>query len=84
MKTTIELPDALAREAKALAHEQGVTLRELVVDGLRSEVERRGHPSLRVDFQFPTFGGDGLRPGVDWADVVELSYEDPSTQGPVT
>ena len=84
MKTTIELPDALAREAKALAHEQGVTLRELVVDGLRSELERRGNASVRVDFQFPTYGGDGLRPGIDWADAVELSYEDPATQGPAT
>jgi hypothetical protein len=76
MKTTIELPDALALEAKTVAHEQGVTLRELVVEGLRGELERRAGGRLRVDFHFPTFGGDGLRPGVDWADVVELSYED--------
>jgi hypothetical protein len=76
MKTTIELPDALASEAKALAHQQGTTLRELVVDGLRSELERRSRSTERVDFVFPTFGGDGLRPGVEWADLVELSYED--------
>ena len=76
MKTTIELPDALAEEAKALAHNQGVTLRELVVDGLRSELERRTRATARVDFQFPTFGGGGLRPGIEWADLVDLSYED--------
>jgi hypothetical protein len=76
MKTTIEVPDALAVEAKALAHRQGVTLRELVVEGLRAEVERRSQPATRVDFHFPTFGGDGLRPGVEWADLVDLSYED--------
>ena len=76
MKTTIELPDALAAQARELAHEQGVTLRELVVEGLRGELERRAAGRPRVDFAFPAFGGDGLRPGVDWSDVVELSYED--------
>jgi hypothetical protein len=81
MKTTIELPDALAQEAKALAHVQGVTLRELVVEGLRSELDRRSRSNTRVDFQFPTFGGDGLRPGVEWADLVELSYDESSPQG---
>lgn len=37
MKTTIDLPDALAAEARAVARAQGASLRELVVAGLRSE-----------------------------------------------
>ena len=81
MKTTIEIPDALAHEAKALAHAQGTTLRELVVEGLRGELERRTSHQARVDFVFPTHGGDGLHPGVQWADLVELSYDDTTTQG---
>ena len=34
MKTTFELPDAMARQAKILAAERRVTLRELVLQGL--------------------------------------------------
>lgn len=34
MKTTIELPDALARKVKLLAAERGTTLRGLVLQGL--------------------------------------------------
>ena len=34
MKTTIELPDAIARKAKLLAAERQTTLRALVVEGL--------------------------------------------------
>jgi hypothetical protein len=40
MKTTVELPDQLAREAKAFAREHGVTLRELIERGLRAELAR--------------------------------------------
>ena len=60
MKTTIDLPDALANEAKTLAASTGTTLRDLVVAGLRSEVERRSRPAT-VDFVFPTVAGRGLR-----------------------
>ena len=80
-KTTIELPDAPALEAKTVAHQQGVTLRELVVEGLRTEIERRTQTTARVDFHFPTHGGDGLRPGVEWADLVALSYNDTTPSG---
>lgn len=66
MKTTIELPDALADEARRLARETGTTLRELVISGLRHEL-RVGRETPRVDFVFPTFAGSGL--------VAELSPE---------
>lgn len=72
MKTTIELPDALADEARAVAHEHGTTLRELVVEGLRSEVARRRRPRTPVDFHFPTARGEGLV--VPAPDVLATSY----------
>lgn len=77
MKTTIEVPDALAAEAKAVARDQGTTLRDLVVQGLRSEVERRRSPAQRVDFVFPTVDGRGLRPDVDPAHLTDLAYDLP-------
>lgn len=74
MKTTIELPDALAAEAKALAAATGTTLRDLVVAGLRHEVatRRQGH---RVDFDFPTVGGSGIVVDLAPGEVIARSYE---------
>lgn len=74
MKTTIDLPDALAREAKSLARSQHVSLRELVVDGLRKEVERRSRKTEEADFHFTTADGDGLHPDIDPASVIDVSY----------
>lgn len=77
MKTTIELPDSLARDAKALARKQGVTLRELVVNGLRHEIESRSAPPVPVDFCFPAVTGEGLYPGVDPSQLTSLAYDLP-------
>lgn len=75
MKTTIEVPDALAREAKSLAAEQGVTLRELVVSGLRAEIARRTSTVEHRDFVLHTVGGRGLRPDVDPRGLTDLAYD---------
>ena len=40
MKTTIDLPDELFREAKVLAARRNTTFRELVIDGLQVVKER--------------------------------------------
>lgn len=77
MKTTIELPDALACAAKKFAREQGTTLRDLVVEGLRAEVERRSSVH-RVDFQFRTVAGEGLRVNVEPRRLTDLAYDLPT------
>jgi len=74
MKTTIELPNALAAEARALAREQNTTLRELMVEGLRAEIERRHATAPRIDFFFTTSGGDGLTPGLEMDEAMAMSY----------
>ncbi len=73
MKTTVELPDALAEEAKRVAQEQGVSFRELMVSGLRAEIERRRDVAT-VDFVFPTVGGRGLAIDVNPDEVTHRSY----------
>lgn len=77
MKTTIDLPDELVGQVKALARESGTTMRELMVDGLRSELERRRSAVVRPDFVFHTVAGDGLRPDVDPTDQTRLAYDLP-------
>lgn len=75
MKTTIELPDALAAEARDFARERHTTLRDLVVEGLRAELTRRRAPGPRVDFIFPTVRGKGLQAGVEPDHLTELAYD---------
>jgi hypothetical protein len=45
MRTTLDLPDEFLRRAKIAAVERGSTLRQLVIDALRREME--GGPTRR-------------------------------------
>jgi hypothetical protein len=40
MKTTVEMPDALFRKAKATAAERGIPLKDLLADALREHLHR--------------------------------------------
>ncbi len=78
MKTTIEIADALAREAKDLARTRGETLRTLVESGLRRELDaHRTDDAGASAFRLRTAGGDGLRPGVDAARLTDYAYTVP-------
>jgi hypothetical protein len=78
MKTTIDLPEALAQRARAVAQEQNVTLRELITEGLRAELERRSTPRQSRPFRFRTSDGQGLRPGIAAESLTRLAYDLPS------
>ena len=77
MKTTIQIPDSLLKEARKLANEEHRTLKSLMEEGLRrivSERRRRGSFRLRK----ATFKGKGLQPhltGATWDQIRDLSYE---------
>jgi hypothetical protein len=83
MKTTIEIADPLLRRAKAVATEEGLTLRALVEEGLRAALEARGSvvskPFRLRDGSFAK--GAGLQPGVRWTDLSRLAYEDGGRSG---
>lgn len=78
MKTTVELPDSLVAEARALARARGSTLRELVTAGLRAELDRRRADALTRRFVFPTASGPGLAAGVDPRHLREQAYDLPA------
>ena len=42
MKTTLDIPDPLFREAKMVAARDGTTLRAVVTEALEAELKRRG------------------------------------------
>jgi len=75
MKTTIELPDGLARRARQVALRQGVSLREVIEAGLRAELDRRTAPPAAAEFRFRTVGGAGLHPGVEPSQLRDRAYE---------
>jgi len=79
MRTTIELPDELFRQAKITAAKEGVTLRSIIESGLRTELARRKASS----YQLPdlSVGGNGMTTGIDeadWPAIRDIIYNDPT------
>ena len=77
MKTTIEIATPVLEDAKRLARQEGVTLRVLVEEGLRSIVAGR---SGREPFKLKdaSVRGRGVQKGVtegEWVTVRDLVYE---------
>jgi len=52
MKTTLEIPEAIFREAKSLAAKQGVPLREFVTEAVKDRIQlhrgSNGKPWMKV------------------------------------
>jgi hypothetical protein len=72
MRTTVRLDPALLRAAKRYAAEEGTTLTALIEDGLREVLGRRQTAKSRPPVKLPTFGGNGLQPGVTLDDSARL------------
>ena len=77
MKTTIDIADALLKEAKRIAARENTTVRELVELGLRRVVQER---TTRRPFRLKKagFGGDGLQnrlQDLGWEGVLAAIYE---------
>ena len=64
MKTTLDLNDALLREAKAVAAQQRTSLTRLIEEGLQLRLHLQRAPSKPV--RLPVYRGKGgLAPGLD-------------------
>jgi hypothetical protein len=78
MKTTIELPDELVKQARLVAQQEGSTLRALVEEGLqRSLGARRASAHRQLDF--PAYGTSGLTrefEGAAWSRLRDEIYRD--------
>lgn len=77
MKTTIDIADDLLLRSKRVSSERGMTLRELVSEGLLYVVEKQSvQPAFRV--RAVTFKGKGLAPEfrqTDWSVIRNTAYE---------
>jgi hypothetical protein len=78
MKTTVEISDALLREAKKLAARERTTVRMLIEQGLRLALEKRaGARPFRL--RKASFRGRGLTAearALGWERLRELAYEE--------
>lgn len=78
MKTTIEISDELAKQARRVARQEGCTLRALVEEGLQRSLEARRQASRR-QLDFPTYGGSGLTgdfEGAPWSRIRDEVYRE--------
>jgi predicted transcriptional regulator len=77
-KTTIELPDELADQARRCAAAGGTTMRSLIEDALRREIERRSEAAAWTPRADLVFTGKGLTDEaavMSWAQIRELANE---------
>jgi Bacterial antitoxin of type II TA system, VapB len=77
MKTTLEIPDPLLREARKIAARERTTLRALVEQGLRRIIaDKARKPAFRL--RDASFNGRGLNPefaDAGWDRLRDLIYE---------
>ena len=77
MKTTIEISDNLLSQTKQLAHEQKMTLRSLVEEGLTWVIQERSQRSAK-SVNPVVFGGKGLKAEFrdrSWQTIRDAAYE---------
>jgi predicted transcriptional regulator len=78
MKTTVDLPDELLREAQRIARDEGTTLKSIMEEGLRAVIARH-RSALRFRLRDASVTGRGLQSefaDADWSMIRQASYGD--------
>lgn len=77
MKTTIEIPDSILKEARKLASREGTTVKALVVESLQKVIAERKRPTV-FKLRKASFKGKGLQSHLKdatWERIRDLAYE---------
>lgn len=75
MKTTVEIPDSLFREAKQYAAKRGIPLRTVLEQGLEAVLRGSPRSSRRFRLKTVTTKGKGLASDRDWSEIRSMIYE---------
>lgn len=76
VKTTMELPDWLLREVKSVAATEGCTIRSVIEEAVRRDLDRRRSTPAWAPRADLVVAGDGLSPQASempWAEIRELA-----------
>jgi hypothetical protein len=79
MKTTLEIPDSLLRDARKVAAREGTTLRALVEQGLHKVLTEKGQRKRPFRLRNGSVKGCGLQP--EFADAGWERLRDTIYQG---
>jgi hypothetical protein len=77
MKTTLDIADPLLKQVKAVARQEGTTIRALVERGLQMVLSERRRPQA-FKLRDGSVTGEGLHPDAarfDWSELLTRSYE---------
>ena len=74
MKTTVDIPDSLFREAKACAESRGIPLRQVVEEGLRTVIQQNKRIHKKFRLRDSSFGGKGLQSNLSWPEIRQKIY----------
>ncbi len=74
MKTTVEIPDGLFREARRYAQSHDLTFREVVEAGLRRVVSEKSGTRKPFRLAKKSFRGDGMLNDYSWTEIRSLIY----------
>jgi hypothetical protein len=74
MKTTVNIPDALIKEAKRKALDEGRSLTDLLVEGLKGRV-LKSIPARKLPV---SSAAGGLVPGADWETLRPVDPQEES------
>ena len=75
MKTTVEIPDSLFKEAKRYAAEREIPFREVVEFGLRRVLAESSGKRKPFKLNKCAFKGDGMVKDFTWDEIMEITYE---------
>jgi hypothetical protein len=75
VKTTVEIPDPLFRQAKEYAARNGIPLREVFERGLETVLRGSRPAARRFRLKTVTTKGEGLACEDDWGQIRSLIYE---------
>ena len=75
MKTTVDISDSLFNEARSVARDRGLTMRQLIEDGLRQSIRQQSSRSAPFRLKDGSFKGKGLREDLSWGQVRQVIYE---------
>lgn len=78
MRISVEISDPLFRQAKAVAAQEGISVRTLIEEGLRAAIEAKvNEPVEPFRLRDASFRGTpGLQPGVAWSDTLTFAYDE--------